>query len=101
MQAESLNQIHLDFIQARLINEVVAYSVTGQIAQVVRRSLLVREVWDSNPELIKSPTCCQRLAIVATLIVWALAQSRGDEHRSLMTPGRVLSQYNENLIFAT
>jgi len=27
----------------------------------------------------------QRLAIVATLIVWALAQSRGDGHRSLVS----------------
>jgi len=35
----------------------------------------------------------------ATLIVWALAQSRGDGHRSLVTPERVLSEYNEDLIF--
>jgi len=33
------------------------------------------------------------------LIVWALAQSRGDENRSLVTPERVLSEYNEDLIF--
>jgi len=52
--------------------------------QVVRRSLLIR---------------CQRLATVATLIVWALAQSRRDGHRSLVTPKRVLSEYNEDLIF--
>jgi len=32
---------------------------------------------------------CQRLATVATLIVWALAQSRGDGHRS---PERVFSE---------
>jgi len=32
------------------------------------------------------------------LIVWALAQSRGDGHRSLATPERVLSEYNEDLI---
>jgi len=51
---------------------------TGQIAQVVTRLLLVREVWDSNPEPNKSPIRCQRLATVATLIVWALAQSRRD-----------------------
>jgi len=30
--------------------------------------------------------------------VWALAQSRGDGHRSLVTPERVLSEYNEDLI---
>jgi len=66
---------------------------------VVRRSLLVREVWGSNPEPMKSPTRCQRLATVATLIVWALAQSREDGHRSLVTPERVLSEYNEDLIF--
>jgi len=28
---------------------------------------------------------CQRLATVATLIVWALAQSRGDGHRLIST----------------
>jgi len=33
------------------------------------------------------------------LIVWALAQSRGDGHRSLVTPKRVLNEYNEDLIF--
>jgi len=30
---------------------------------------------------------------------WALAQSRGDGHRSLVTPERILSEYNEDLIF--
>jgi len=30
--------------------------------------------------------------------VWALEQSRGDGHRSLVTPERVLSEYNEDLI---
>jgi len=30
--------------------------------------------------------------------VWALAQSRRIGHRSLMTPKRVLSKYNEDLI---
>jgi len=33
------------------------------------------------------------------LIEWALAQSRGDGHSSLMTPESVLSEYNEDLIF--
>jgi len=37
------------------------YIKTGQTAQVVRRSLLVREVWGSNPKPIKSPTRCQQL----------------------------------------
>jgi len=50
----------------------------------------VREVWGSNLEPIKSPTRCQRLATVATLIVWALAES------SLVTPERVLREYNED-----
>jgi len=31
--------------------------------------------------------------------VWTLAQSRGDGHRSLVTLERVLSEYNEDLIF--
>jgi len=30
--------------------------------------------------------------------VWVLAQSRGDGHRSLVIPERVLSEYNEDLI---
>jgi len=55
--------------------------------------------WDSNPEPIKSPTHCQRLATAATLFLWALAQSRGDGHCSLVTPERVLGEYNEDLIF--
>jgi len=32
------------------------------------------------------------------LIVWALAQSRGDGHRSLVALERVLSEYIEDLI---
>jgi len=52
----------------------------------------------SNPEPIKSPTRCQRLATAATFEVWALAQSRGDGHRSLVTLEWVLSEYNEDLI---
>jgi len=31
--------------------------------------------------------------------VWSLTQSRGDGHRSLVTPGRVLSEYNENFFY--
>jgi len=67
--------------------------------KVVRRSLLVREVWGSYSESIKSPTRCQRLATAATFEVWTLAQSRGDGHRSLVTPERILSEYNEDLTF--
>jgi len=33
------------------------------------------------------------------LIVWALAQDRGDGHRSVVTLERVLIEYNEDLIF--
>jgi len=33
------------------------------------------------------------------LDAWAQTQSRGDEHRSLVTPERVLSEINEDLIF--
>jgi len=31
--------------------------------------------------------------------VWSLVQSRGVGHRSLVTPERVLSEYNEDFIF--
>jgi len=37
------------------------------MAQEVKRSLPMREIWGLNPELIKSPTRCQRLATAATL----------------------------------
>jgi len=40
------------------------------------------------------PTTRQR----CNLEVWAVAQSRGDGHRSLVTPERVLSECNEDLI---
>jgi len=40
---------------------------------------------------------CQRLATAATLIV-CLGAKRGDGHRSIVIPGRVLSEYNEDLI---
>jgi len=71
-----------------------------QMALVVRRSLLVRTVWGSNPE--------QNLPHVANnsplLQPWwvgpgALAQCRRDGNRSIVTPERVLSEYNEDLIF--
>jgi len=38
---------------------------------VVRRLLLVWEVWGSNPEPIKSPIRCQRFATVAALMCGA------------------------------
>jgi len=44
-----------------------------------------------------SSTSCQRLTTAATLMCGALAQSRGDGHRSFVTPERVLSDYNEDL----
>jgi len=56
------------------------------------------EVWGSNLEPIKSLTRCQRLATVATLMCGPSAQSHGDGHRSLVTPERVFSEYNEDLI---
>jgi len=40
------------------------------------------------------PTTCHR----CNFKEWALAQSRGDGHRSLVTPEKVLSEYNEDLI---
>jgi len=52
-------------------------SYTGQMPQVVRRSLLVREVWDSNPERVKSPTRCQQLTTVGS---WRKAAEMGTAH---------------------
>jgi len=73
-------------------------SSTGQMMLVVRHSLQVQEAWGSNSETIKSLISCQCLATAATLIVWALSQSLGDGHRSLVTLEGVLSEYNEDLI---
>jgi len=70
------------------------------MAQVVRHLLLVREVWDSNSESIKSPTRYQRLANAATLMCWLWRKPRNwVAYRSLVTPERVLSEYNKDLIF--
>jgi len=62
----------------------------------------VREVWSSNPEQINFnhtlPTTHHR----CNFEVWPLAQKLRRwvvGHRSLVTPKRVLSDYNENLIF--
>jgi len=61
---------------------IVFIKTTGQMAQVVRRSLLVWEIWGSNPELIKYPTRCQQLANVATLMCgpWCKAAEMGTAH---------------------
>jgi len=50
---------------------------------------------------IKPSTRCQRLINHhrCNLEVWALAQSRGDGHCSLVTPKNVVSEYNKDLIF--
>jgi len=68
---------------------------------VLRHLLLVQQVLGSNPKPIISLTRCQQLATIATLIanLWALAQSCGDGHCPLVTPERVLSEYNKYLIF--
>jgi len=39
-----------------------------------------------RPDSTSGKTFASGTATVATLIVWALAQSRGDGHRSLVTP---------------
>jgi len=68
------------------------------MAEVVRRLPLLREVWDSNSEPIKSPHKLPTTRHCCNLDVWSLVQSR-DEHRALVTPERVLSEYNKDLIF--
>jgi len=56
----------------------------------------------SNPEPIKSPIRCQRLATVATLIVWALSLGVKPRRWELLTrdtrKGINLSENNEDLI---
>jgi len=46
----------------------IQLNITYQSTQKVRRLSLVRVIWGSNPEMIKSPTRWQRLATVAILI---------------------------------
>jgi len=50
--------------------------------QVVKRLLLVREVWGSNPKPIKSPTRCQQPATAATWMCgpWRKATEMGTAH---------------------
>jgi len=52
------------------------------MAQVIRRLLLVREVWGSNSEPKKSPTRYQRLATAAILKCgpWCKAAEKGTAH---------------------
>jgi len=59
----------------------------------------VREIWGSIPKPIKSPTSCQLLAIVATLMCgpWRKAAEMGTAH-SWHTKG-ILIEYNEDLIW--
>jgi len=60
---ESKNRLGQN-IQTKIITHLIkpiAYlqlCATGQMAQVIRRLLLVREVWSSIFELIKSQTRC-------------------------------------------
>jgi len=55
--------------------------------------LLVHEVWGSNLELIKSPTCCHH----CNLKTWARHKAV-EMALSFVTPERLLSEYNEDLI---
>jgi len=40
-------------------------------------------------------TRCHRLTTAATFELWSLVHYRGNAHRSLVTPERVLSEYNK------
>jgi len=62
------------------------------MAQVVRR-LLLKSQADQISHML--PATRHRY----NLDVWALVQSRGDGHRTLVTPERALSDYNEDFIF--
>jgi len=70
-----------------------------QMANVYRPGHLplVREVWGSNPEPIKSHTLCQRLATAATLMYGPGARPR----RCMDTARRdtLSGEYNDDLIF--
>jgi len=58
------------------------YGHGNKSMQVIRRLPLVREVWGSNPEPIKSPTRCQRLATAAPLVrgSWRKAAEMSTAH---------------------
>jgi len=77
-----LHSLRTKVIQNCKLSTMLNIDLTAQIAKVVRRSLLVREVGGSNLEPIKSPTRCQRLATVATLMCepWAQAAEMGTAH---------------------
>jgi len=65
-----------------LLHDDLKFKETDQMAQVLRRLLLVREIWGSNIEPIKSPTRCQRLATAATFMCgpWPKAAEMGTAH---------------------
>jgi len=67
------------------------------MSQLIRHMPLVREVWVSNFEPIKSLTRYQQLATAATL----MCGPRGDGQRSLVTPKMLLSEYNKDMLFLT
>jgi len=56
----------------------------------------VQVVWGSNPEPIKSPTRCQRLALAATLMCGAKPRRWAPLTRE---PERVLSEYKKRFDF--
>ena len=58
--------------------------VIPAVCSIAKRTLSVREVWDSISEPVKSTQCRQRLATVATFLRSCVAQglSRGDGPRN-------------------
>jgi len=54
--------------KCQLYKYIALKTITGQIANVIRRLLQVREVKYSNTESINSLTGCQRFATFATLM---------------------------------
>jgi len=66
--------------------------------KVVRRLLLVREVWVQTPSRSNLPYVAND-SPPCNLDVWVMAKSRGVGHRSLVTPKRILSEYNGSFGF--
>jgi len=69
------------------------------MVQVIKRLLLIRKLWGTNPKPIKSHTRCQQPVTAASLIYgpWRKAAKMGTDH-SIVIPKRY-KRVNKDLTF--
>jgi len=79
-------------IRAGLCSECKIYGASGKTSASGSGGMGFKFQADQISHTLPTTRHC------CNLDVWALAQSRGDEHCSLVTPERVISEYNKDLI---